>query len=290
MSPVLRFQRVILTLLTCTCSTLALAGAGSLDGARTAAIALPSGWTRITVQGTITVVTPRTGTFLLSIPQRERRTVRVTGGSVVQIKSSFVDDVGELRVGDDVKVWGYAQPDATLLAAHVLVLSRKGGSPLAAITSPASPRSGLHGVVLSTSEDMMTVLTDAGQVKEVLRTAIARVEGDAGPAEPREFDIVRIDGNMLSDGNISATRIMVEFVAATAPRFSGRITAVVPEASMFVLDDASFVNVVPDTFIVQGTVLRALGGLGIGRSVQLLGVSGVVTPFVVKARVVVLTL
>ncbi len=214
--------------------------------------------------------------------------VKVASGSVVQMKTSFVEDITELRVGDDVKVWGYAQPDGILLAAHVLVVNRKGASALTVSAAPPSPRPGLSGVVLAATKDALTVLTETGQLKEVLRTAIARVEGGAGPVELREFDIVRIEGEMLSDGNVSATRIVVEFVGSTARRQSGRITMVVPEASLFVLDDAIFVNVVPDTFIMQGTALRTVRDLGVGRSVQLVGVSGA-TLYVLKARIVALS-
>ncbi len=285
----LRFLRGILSLLTFTCAIVALVGLGNPEGARTAAIALPPGWTRVEIQGTISAVTPRTGTLLLSVPQREKRTVKVVSGSVVQMKTSFVEDITELRVGDDVKVWGYAQPDGILLAAHVLVVNRRGASALTVSAAPPSPRLGLSGVVLAATEDALTVLTETGQLKEVLRTAIARVEGGAGPAELREFDIVRIEGEMLSDGNVSATRIVVEFAGATARRLSGRITMVVPEASLFVLDDTIFVNVVPDTFIIQGTALRTVRDLGVGRSVRLVGASWA-TLFIVKPRIVALSL
>ncbi len=292
MNPIMRALHVprgLLSLLTFTCATVALVGLGTPERARTAAITLPSGWTRVEIHGTISAVTPRTGLLLLSVPQREKRTVKVASGSVVQMKTSFVEDITDLRVGDDVKVWGYIQPDGVLLAAHVLVVNRKAASALTVSAAPPSPRPGLSGVVLAATEDALTVLTETGQVKEVLRTPIARVEGGVDPVELREFDIVRIEGEILSDGNVSATRIVVEFVGATARRLTGRITMAVPEASLFVLDDTIFVNVVPDTFIMRGTALRTVQHLVVGRSVQLLGASGA-TPYILKARIVALSL
>ncbi len=264
--------------------------AASLPPAKTSVVAVPAGWTRVEIQGTLTSVNARSATFVLSVASHEKPTVRIVklaGGSVVQVKASFVDDVGELRVGDQVKVWGYTQPEGSVLAAHVLVLSRRGNSALSVPAPASSARSGLYGLVLAVSDEGFTVVTDAGLVKEVLRAPIARIQGSAGGTELKEFDIVQVDGNVLSDGNFSATRIVVEFAGGTARRLGGRVTAVVPEASLFVLDDAVYVNVLPATFIVQGTALRSVRDLVVGRSVQVVGAVGA-TPFVVKGRIVVL--
>jgi len=258
--------------------------------AKTSVVAVPAGWTRVEVQGTLTSVNARSATFVLSVASHEKptvRTVKLPAGSVVQVKASFIDDVGELRVGDQVKVWGYTQPEGSLLAAHVLVLSRRGNSALSVPAPAPSARSGLYGLVLAVSDEGFTVVTDTGQVKEVLRAPIARIQGVAGQAELKEFDIVQVDGNVLSDGNFSATRIVVEFAGGTTRRMSGRVTGVVPEASLFVLDDTVYVNVLPATFIVQGTALRRVRDLVVSQSVQVVGAVGA-TPFVVKGRIVVL--
>jgi len=270
------------------CAAFALVGIGPSPQALTATPVPPPGWTRLETHGTIAALSPRVGTLLLSGPQRERRTVKIVNGCVVQIKSNFVEEISALRVGDDIKVWGYGQPDGTLLAAHVLALDGRRAAVQAGAAAPPAPKPGVTGVVLGASEDVLTVLTSSGQLKEVLRTGIVRVEGGAGPVGLREFDIVRIEGEMLSDGNFGATRIVVEFVGAEARRLSGRITAVVPEASMFVLDETIFVNIVPDTFLMQGRALRTVRDLGLRRTVQLIGASGA-TPFVLKARIVALS-
>jgi cytoskeletal protein CcmA (bactofilin family) len=264
--------------------------AAYLPPAKTSVVAVPTGWTRVEVQGTLTSVNARSATFVLSVASREKptvRTVKLPGGSVVQMKSSIVYDVGELRVGDQVKVWGYTQPEGSLLSAHVLLLSRRGNSALSVPAAAPFARSGLYGLVLAVSDEGFTIVTDAGQVKEVLRAPIARIQGSAGETELKALDIVQVDGNVLSDGNFSATRITVEFAAGTARRMNGRVTAVVPEVSLFVLDDAVYVNVLPTTFIVQGTALRSVRDLVVGRSVQVVGAVGT-TPFVVKGRIVVL--
>ncbi len=289
---VLQWLTILGSCLVILCASGALARGGLPDPIKSAATVPPPGWVQLDVHGTITAVNSRGGTFLISVPQRDRslsRTVKVISGSVLQIKATatFFEDVSDLRVGDETRVWGYGQPDGSLLAAHVLVLSRRTLVSQRQVGVP-STRPGVYGVVLAVGEETFTVLTDTGQVKEVLWAPMARVEGAPGPAELRQFDIVRIDGKALSDGNLSATRVTVDFIGATARRLSGRITAVVPEANLFVLDDTVFVNVVPDSFLVQGTALRTVSELTVGRSVTVVGAIGT-TPSVVKGRVIVLS-
>ncbi len=268
------------------------AGPGGGGEGKSAAISLPSGWARVEVEGTVATISAHTDTFVFSPQQKDKagpRPIRLVSGSVIQIQFNLAAGLTDLRVGDQVKVWGLSQPDGTIVAAHVLVLSRRGPSPTLAAVVPLPARGGARGVVLAVSEDTVTLLTEAGQVKEVLRAPTVKVEGSVSGPALQEFDIIRVDGNVLSDGNISATRIVVEFSGSNARRLPGRITAVIPEASLFLLDDAVFVNVVPETFIVQGTTLRFVPDLTIGQRVQIVGPIGA-TPFVVKARVVAVTL
>lgn len=258
----------------------------------TASTPLPSGWARAEVQGTIASVNVRSGTVVLSVAQREKtmtRTIKLASGSIVQIRSSFVEDVSELRVGDQAKVWGYALPDGTMLAAHLLVLNRRAIAAPAVSVAASVGRSGLYGVVLTVSDDAFTMLTDAGSLKEVLRAPIAQVQGTTGTRGLEEFDIVHVDGNVLSDGNYSATRIVVEFSGGGGRRISGRVTAVVPEASMLVLDETIYINVLPTTFIIQGTALRSMRDLAVGRTVHAAGPSGA-TRFVLKSRIVTMSI
>lgn len=279
--------RVCLCVLAIGVALLSPAVSGGAQGGKGSAIALPDGWTRVEAQGTITTLSPRTDTFGFLSPLKDigSHSVKIISGSVIQIKSNLAAVYADLRVGDQIKLWGIAQPDGTVLAAHVLLLSRKGQSLSAASALPLPAKTGMHGLVLAVGEDMLTLLTDAGQLKEVVRAPTVRVQsGDSSPTV-QEFDIVRVEGDALSDGNISATRIVVEFAGTKARRIFGRVTSVVPEASLFVIDDAAFVNVVPETFMLQGTALRSVQDLSVGRRVLVIGAIGA-TPFIVRARVV----
>ncbi len=281
-----RAAQALLGLMVISLSTLALAGPGGTHEATGAAIALPVGWGHVEALGTVVAINVRTGTIVFQPLQRGPRSVKVVDGTVIRIKSNYDAGLADLQVSDQIRMWGVSQPDGTIVAAHVVLLSRKGQAVPIEAAAPAPEKRGMHGVVLAVSPGTLTLVTDAGQVREVLSAPTVRLESVSSGSEVEENDIVRVEGRLLSDGNVSATRITVEFASGRAGRIVGRITSVVPTASLFVVDDAAFVNVLPGTFILQGIALKSLNDLGAGRAVRVLGAPGV-TPFVIKARIVI---
>lgn len=267
---------------------------------------LAPGWARLLASGTLTAVNqpPQTVTLAISGPVRleefEGGTVwrqKALGGThiVYLLPATLLVDSGRrpipaaaIRPGDTTALWAAVRPDAAILA---LTLQLTPPRPQTARSAPAWLTSaGAVGVVLERSGSMLNILTPAGTLRSVVMTGVTAISsgGQAalgGAVSP--YDILRVDGPVNSDGSIAATRIDVEFSAASAAQVSGPIEWSVNELGGLVVG-GTMIATSADTYIILRAALARAADLAPGRSVTVYGtpVRAGDTPIGLRARVV----
>ncbi|MBI4278015.1 MAG: hypothetical protein HY660_06125 [Armatimonadetes bacterium] len=248
---------------------------------------------RFEVKGTVTSVRAdgATLTILPEGPGAQGPLVirMVAGGTVVVMDDGVSTEPHAAQPGDRVPVWGWRYADGALTAGRVHVLGRRAGGASAGIAR-AEARSTIRGVIVGRAP-AVSLLTEQGTVRVVVLTAATRVNGQrSSSADLRVYDIVSADGTVNADGSITAIRISVEFAATSAARVTGVISQVTAESSL-VLGPSTWVNLLPETWIVQGTSRRSPRDLVPGTAVTVYGTTsaGGPRPTVIAARLIVIS-
>ena len=285
-----------------------LPSGGSTARAAAAPATLARGWARLAMAGTLTAVSPFAGAVSLAVAEPGTEDVfeggtlwrrhALTGTLRIHLlpQSVVLDTAARaiawdmLRTGDHAAVWGVMQPNGEIMALSLVASTGRPAarSPVAA----AVPGSAVTGVVAARSGSTLELLTDEGTRRAVLLTAATQVRhgGDAGAAPPAiaPFDVVRVDGEVNSDGSLVAAWLAVEHSAASAAQLSGPIDAVRVNVGGFIVAD-TMVCTSAATYFVRGTSRLWLAQMAAGRPVTVYGVPivGDGIPVGLAARVVV---
>jgi hypothetical protein len=266
---------------------------------------LAKGWGWLLASGTISGVDPAARTITVAIIGQGRVEVfeggttwrhrAVTGAHLVHVlPATVVADARDkpapfasLLAGTPALVWGVVRAEGPVLALKVM-MPQFSVQPYA--EKPTGP--GTSGVVLRRSGGMLDLLTAQGTRRTVLVTGTTVVRSPASstlPAAIAPYDLVRVEGLVNSDGSIAATRIDMEFGAATAAQLSGTVEQRLGDVLGLVVDGV-MVPLSAETYFVRGSGPGTFEQLAPGQPVVVYGVpiSSGSTPIGLRARLVVL--
>jgi hypothetical protein len=202
---------------------------------------LARGWGRLVASGVLTAVNRTAGTVLFSISGAGRldvfeggtawRRTTIGGTRMVHLlPATLFIDAGThplaeaaMRPGTPAAVWAVVRPDAAILALTLEVASRGPGSQVGPRVEEGA---GAVGVVTRRLGSTLTLVTDSGARRSIVLTAatvVRRGEQPVPVAGLGPYDVLRIDGLVNSDGSLVATRVDVEFTAASAAQVSGPV-------------------------------------------------------------------
>jgi len=204
---------------------------------------LARGWGRLVASGTLVAADLSSGTVTLAIagtgqletnaggtawqqkPLGGTHPVRLLPTTLVLDADAHPVAPAAVRTGAPVSLWAAVRPDAAILALILQITSPRPRS-AAAPRPDDSPAASAPGVVVQRSGPVLTMLTPTGAKRNVVLTAATtvRLGGRSGAvAAIAPYDVLRVEGPVNSDGSLAATRIDVEFGAATAAQISGPV-------------------------------------------------------------------
>lgn len=284
-----------------------LAAAPGLRAQAPGAAPLAKGMGRLTASGTLTAVDPAAGAVTLAIAG-SGRFERFEGGStwrqnamsgshqVRLLPVTLVLDAesraiapASLRAGEPVSLWAVVASDSSILALILLATSprpRVATAPRADQAVPAAT-----GVVLQRSGQTLALLTSSGARRSIVITAATLVRAggralDAASLVP--YDVLRVDGVLNSDGSVAATRIDVQFAAASSAYVGGQVEEQVRELGALVVD-GTMICMSADTYVIYHNARGSAAEITPARAVTIYGTPMKYgsTPVGLAARVVV---
>lgn len=264
------------------------------------------GWGRLVASGTLTAVDPSSGNATLTIVGAGR--LETFEGGAVWRKSTlngahpirflpvtlFLDTDARpvapatLRSGEPASVWAAVRPDATIFALTLQVTSPR---PRVATAAPrADDAAGTTGVVIQRTGQTLTLLTPLGARRNVVITAATAVRKGGQPAKEADlvpYAVVRIAGPVNSDGSLAATRIDIDFAAASA-QVSGPVEEQVSGLGGLVVG-GTMVCASADTYVVYRNAHGTLAQITLTQPVAVYGMPMLAgsTPVGLEARVLV---
>lgn len=256
-------------------------------GAAAVPAALPRGWARVSLAGTLVSASPATGLMSVAAvaPSKAEvfeggsawRTLSLYGKHFVRVlpQSVMTDSASRpigweaLRGGDHIEIWGVMNPGEEIMALAMVFSTPQGAKPAV----PAGPAGHVAGVVTGRSGSTIDVVTDAGTRHAVLLTAATQVRAE-GPAAAASsvspFDVVQVDGAVNSDGSVVASHVTVQFVSSQGAQVSGPIEAVRRDVGGLLVG-GTMVCTSAQTYFVQGASRLWIAQIAAGRPVTVYG-------------------
>lgn len=226
----------------------------------------------VRVEGAVTAVYPASSAFLLRTPWAG--TLRVLVGRAAELTLGGGEEeayrhaaIGDVRVGDRLRLDGFRLHDGRVLALRLEVKNR-----IVAASSATWPDRAARGVVIDkTGGTLILSGDDRAGPGTVLVLPTTEFRGlRASMAAIRLGDLVHVRGSVNSDGSIAAR--VVETVLGGGTVWRGRITeAPGGEPAFLMLDGRLAISLFPHTRIVSGGQLRAASDLRVGRQITVIG-------------------
>ncbi len=269
---------------------------------------LARGWGRLVASGTVVAADLSSGTVTLAIagtgqletnaggtawPQKPlggTHPVRLLPTTLVLDSDARPVAPAAVRVGAPVSLWAAVRPDAAILALILQITSPRPRS-AAAARPDDSPVAWAPGVVVQRSGPVLTLLTPTGAKRNVVLTAATtvRLRGQPGAgAAIAPYDVLRVEGSVNSDGSLAATRIDVEFGAATAAQISGPVEQTLSGLGGLVVV-GTMIATFAGTYVVRRTERATFAQIPTGGLITVYGstITAGSTPVGLEARVIV---